>query len=204
MVNYKQFSLIIILLFFFSPQVFGQESDRIIHYKVRSEVTINGTSNVKNFTCTAIKDYYQNPNKVIVTRNPGIFTYQNAIVHINVDNFDCHMNKMTKVMKQTLQAEKYPTVIVEIKKIKLPDQRMTRLENGDNIVADADVTIAGKTKSYKIAFENVIIEKNKLVTFNGKLDLDMTAHDIVPPTVMGFIKVSQHISIDFILNFKVL
>ncbi len=52
------------------------------------------------------------------------------------------------------------------------------------------ITIAGKTKAYKIAFNNVSVV-NGIVTFKGKIDVDMTAHDIEPPTVMGFIKVDQ-------------
>ncbi len=69
-------------------------------------------------------------------------------------------------------------------------------------MADADVTVAGKTKAYKIAFNN-IGRTNDLVTFKGKLDLDMKAHDIDPPTVMGFIKVHQLINIDFKLDYKI-
>ena len=56
-----------------------------------------------------------------------------------VDNFDCHMGKMTKIMKKTLQAEKYPKVIIDIKRITLEDNRITRLKDGDNIVADANI-----------------------------------------------------------------
>lgn len=110
---------------------------------------------------------------------------------------------MTKVMKKTLKAEKYPMVIIDIKRITLEDNRITRLKHGDNIVADADVTVAGKTKVYKIAFNNITVI-NDIVTFRGQIDLDMTAHDIEPPTVMGFIKVDQLINIDFKLDFRVL
>lgn len=191
-----------LLLMTVSYSLHSQETNDVIYYKVKSEVTINGTSNVKNFSCTAIKDFYENQNKVIVTRNPGVFSYKNARVDVTVDNFDCHIGKMTKIMKKTLQSDKYPQVVIVIQKITLEDKRMSRLQNGDNIVADADVTVAGKTKAYKIAFNN-IGRTNDLVTFKGKIDLDMKSHDIDPPTVMGFIKVNQLINIDFKLDFKI-
>ena len=162
-----------------------------------------GPAMSRNFSCT---EFYRFFTKIQIKSSllgkPGVFIYQNATVDILVDNFDCHMNKMTKTMKKTLKEDQYPKVIIDIKKIKLPDQRLTRLQNGDDILATADVTIAGATKEYQIAFNDIII-KNNQVTFDGKLDLDMTAHDIEPPTVMGFIKVSQLINIEFKLDFQV-
>lgn len=75
----------IIILMIFSVHAYSQGNKDILLYEVKSEVTLNGTSNVKNFSCIALKDYYENPNKVIVTHNPGVFTYQNARVDIDVD-----------------------------------------------------------------------------------------------------------------------
>ena len=192
--------LLVLFLMSFSLHVQSQE-DNVFRYKVKSEVTINGTSNVKKFSCTEITDFYENPHNIVESRNPGVFTYKNAEVDILVDNFDCKMGKMTKIMKKTLQSDKYPKVIIDILKIKFQDKRTTGLQNGDNINAEAEVTIAGKTQLYTIAFNNIEV-KNELITFKGNLDLDMKAHDIDPPTVMGFIKVNQIINIDFILIFK--
>lgn len=123
--------------------------------------TIIGKTNVNTFKC--INKNFNIPASF------GDVAYNK--ITLNVVDFNCKYDYITKDFRKTLSADKYPQIKVNFGKFK---------KNSAGIYTSiAEVKLMNKTKSYNIE----LTENGKLLT--GKQQVKFSDFGIVPPKKMG-------------------
>jgi len=159
-------------------------------------VTINGTSNLHNWTET-----------VGTVSGNGSVSW-NSDKTINLDamkiNMEVHSIKSTEgsIMNnntyKALKADANPEIIIALNS---PIKSIKPQLNTAPVSVSANLTIAGVTKSISIESKLSMQEQGKLV-FEGSKSINMTDYGIKPPTALfGTLKTGNEITISFKTNF---
>jgi len=172
-----------------------------VDFQKNSFLTINGSTNIipfklsenieriskKNISVTTI----QSQNKVVLSQNQFLF----AVNSFTSDN-KMALRDFLKLMK----SDEYPNMQVEVNALELqPNADQQQLINGKAIV---NITITGVTKQYAIPIS--YIHEGDLFNVNGKKKMSIRDFKLIPPIqLMGLIKVSEWIDIDFHLVCKI-
>jgi hypothetical protein len=166
-----------------------------------SSLTIKGSTNIVPFKI------YQNGDKlsrskfsVITTQNQNkIFISQNQLSVI-VKNFDSHNAMALKDFLKLLKSDTYPTLQVQLNYLDLhPISEKGKSYNGQALV---NITITGVTKQYSIPI--TFVSNGNVYTVNGHRKLSIRDFGLTPESkMMGMIKVSEWIDIDFYIICKI-
>lgn len=160
-----------------------------------STLVINGTTNVNSFECLSVN--YEGEDTITEKCNDstGVRTYNGRIV-MQSTGFDCHHPIMTRDFKKTLDADKFPEIIIQF--IDLETNPV--LYDETQLFGTVEITMAGKSKQYEIACTVSLDEKgnkylngSQLFTFS-EFGLDR------PQKFFGAIKVRDEVSVDFHLK----
>lgn len=165
-----------------------------------SWLAINGTSNVvafkllhngekllgKSITMTAT----QNQNKLYLSQNQ---------LAIQVKNFTSDNPMALRDFMKLIKSDKFPTIKAQLNYIEtLPANDNEAYSKG---TASVNITITGVTRQY-----NIPVSSNKhgdLISVMGGKKINIRDFGLEPPVeMMGLIKVSEWISIDFKMNCK--
>lgn len=166
-----------------------------------SYLAINGSTNIvsfkllhngekfsnRNLTFTSI----QNQNKVYLVQNKFSFA---------VKDFTSNNKMALKDFFKLLRSDTYPILQVQINYLEIqPDIKQKQFINGNTSVS---ITITGVTKEYSIPVSSTI--NGDLYEIAGKKTLSIRDFGLNPPTeMMGLIKVSEWIDINFHLVCKI-
>ena len=169
--------LVIFFLLGSSKPTFLADDSTLSINKIKIEIT--GKSNVGNYNCSntfSIRDtIYLNSTK------KNAFTTE-----IKMSNFDCGNKIMTKDLKETVKAKKFPNSTVYISDIK---------PNGKNYKCRLIFCITDKTLKYK---DFILYKSDEKI--EGILNLKFSDLELEPPVKMaGLIKVKDDIIINFCL-----
>ncbi|MFG6687400.1 hypothetical protein ACGK9U_12505 [Mariniflexile sp. HNIBRBA6329] len=155
----------------------------------KSELYINGTSNVTNFKCiygiknidAPIPVHYESINNVI--------RFEKTMLILENNGFDCGGKGINRDFHGLLKSDIYPKITLKLKEIRLcPNKKNT---------ADAliEIEIAGKSQSYHMKTE---YSKDQNLIINGKLKLNIKDFNLeAPKKMLGLIVVSENIEINF-------
>lgn len=196
----KKLASFLLTALFFSNLSYSQSTVSVDLQK-GSSVVINGSTNLLKFKLvqngeklqrkTITASLTQGQNKIILGQNQ----YAIAIKNFSSDNIIA-LNGFLKLMK----SDEYPNLIVQLNQLQIqPTSEKTHLSG---IKANMNFTITGITKTY--SFPITATKVGDQYRIDGNLDLNIHDFGLVPPVaMMGLVKVSEWINIDFSLVCKI-
>lgn len=155
----------------------------------QSELQINGTSNVKDFTCQYEIQNLNEPIRIHFEKEQDVIRFEKSVLILENTGFDCGGKGINKDFHGLLQSDIYPRITLTLKEIKLNPHKKN--------IADAliDIEIAGLTNSYQMKTE-FYYKQDWLIL--GKLKLNIKNFDLeAPKKVFGLVVVSDEIEINF-------
>lgn len=166
-----------------------------------SSLIINGSTNLVSFKI------YQDGEKlsrskmsVITTQNQNrLFVSQN-LLSVVVKNFTSSNVMALKDFLKLVKSDTYPTLQVQLNYLDVqPVCQKGKTYNGEALV---NITITGKTKQYSIPI--TYSSNGEINTVDGSKKLSIKDFGLTPETkMMGMIKVSEWINIDFHIICKI-
>lgn len=157
-----------------------------------SKLTINGQSNVTDFTCVSKHDleddslsfrYQYQGTDVELTGKPLV---------LKVDNFDCGKRGINRDFRKTLKHKDYPQIKIELIELngrKSPEALPT--------TAEVNIELAGVSRNYTIELSEVMLFDER-TRVKGQKSLKMSDFDLDPPSpLFGLIKIHDEMLIDF-------
>lgn len=183
----------VLMLLIAAGNVYAQEYQIFIHPS--SDVTVYGSTNVNNFKF----QYTENitlDKPVSVKRIDGVLRLSGGIIDLKVRAFDSGNSIMNKDFRKMLQEEDNPFIQVELAAL-LPQW----LPNASwrEGKAEINVTINQITKKYVVQCK---VENPESLLIYGKQKILLTDYGLTPPVrMMGMVKVSEWVDLDFSLRF---
>lgn len=194
-------SLLFCLVLTFPTALFSQQD---IPFKILagSRLYLEGKSNVNTFTCDCKEDFPPTKMSINATANSNVAYFHETRVEITTVKLDCGNKGINRDLSKALKADEYPKICFELCSITFQDAAHS--DEWQNVKANADITIAGKTKRVKMDIKAKQMADGQLSIKSSKA-INMSDFGIDPPTVlMGLIKVKDEISLFFDLNIEVL
>lgn len=166
-----------------------------------SEINIQGTSNVTDYTCF-LHDLSNNSDlQIKSTRKDLLIQLENAVIELKSDGFNCNNGPMTSDFLKTIKAEEYPQIYIEFLSFKL-NHSVTEKSFQDNVTAKIAVTLAGVRKEYSFKLDSLLIAMDSITT-KGKKEISMADFNIEPPSaLLGLVKADDLVTIDFRIVFN--
>ena len=162
-------SLIKYSLFAFSNFVMAQENS----------FTIVGKTNMNIFKC--IDKNFNTPTTF------GNENSSNNKISLNITDFDCKYDYITKDFRKTLSADIFPQIQINFGKF--------RKSSNGNYISSAEVKLMNKVRTYNIELYN----NGK--TLSGKQQVRFSDFGITPPKKMaGMIVVKDELDLSFIIQ----
>ncbi len=176
------------------------ENVRIWTVAKESKISILGSSNVNTFSFD-IKQYSGKDTLVALQPNKQTKAFfKKGVVRLPVNDFKNPNPFLTKDFRKIIKSKSHPDILMNFRSLNsLPAQGAKE----ERISADVDISLAGKSKSFRICLSatrngNVIYLKgNEQLCFS---DFGLEA----PENIMGFINVKDELSVNFQLALKVL
>ena len=166
-----------------------------------SSLTINGSTNIVSFKIYQNGDQLSRSKLSVVTTQNQNKTYvsQNQL-SVVVKNFASNNGMALKDFLKLLKSDTYPILQVQLNYLNLqPLSDKGKVYNGEALV---NITITGKTKRYSIPI--TFLSNGDVYTVDGSKKLSIRDFGLTPETkMMGMIKVSEWIDIDFHIICKI-
>ncbi|MEH0154643.1 YceI family protein [Limibacter armeniacum] len=200
-----QYCCLLLLLITFS--VSGQSAKEVpsrhwdLHFDDECYLNIKGETNVNNFQC----DYNIDPtsdNKEVITfnRDAGLLDFKDSELKVEIKRLDCHNKMMTNDMRDLLDADNFPYLIMELVMLKF-ENNYESAEIAFNGKLKTNLTIAGQTREVWLPVK--IQDRNSELLIKGHTIVDITDFGLTPPTKMlGAVKVRKHIDIQLAFKAK--
>lgn len=183
---------IIPLLIMFTTLGFAQNGtvNRTVNILPNSKLTITGDTNISEFSCAFNSQMIPSTRKVKVKEENSELHFENAILKLDNTGFDCGSKGINKDFHALIKTDEYPEISLELKKL--------CINTPTDAIADLIISIAGKTKAYKLP---VKIVDGKIPQYKGNLSLNINDFNLKPPKkIFGLIVVKEEIDINFNLN----
>ncbi|APY09260.1 hypothetical protein BWZ20_13530 [Winogradskyella sp. J14-2] len=161
-----------------------------------SSLKIKGTSNVNKFECALDVSALSKPVLVTYKESKDYLNFRDAQLVIPAKHFDCGGKMINKDFKKLLKVDDFPEIRLALKKVMKPKNYE------DCIMATIEVAICDINNAYKVPIS--ASKSNNGIDTDGLLTLNIDDYNLEPPKKMlGVIKVSPVIEIEFSLNFKI-
>jgi polyisoprenoid-binding protein YceI len=161
-----------------------------------SSLTIDGSSNVNKFTCACNDQFPKSTLRLDMAQGGKVAHFSNAQLHIKTKSLDCGNPQMNKDLYQTLRADKYPNIKLELARAHLPEGTQITPGEWTPLQAHGTITIAGITRPIVFNVKARRSAENKLRLVAAK-EVLMTDFNIEPPKAMlGLIKVNNTIRLN--------
>ena len=187
--------IVLLLLLLISSNFFFAQNTFSVDLQKNSSITIHGTTNLlsfkliqtgekltkRNFIITAS----ENHNKIILSQNEHT---------ILVKDFSSENKMAQRDFLKLVKADMYPSFHVKVNYFEIDPNTI----NNDiaKATVSVDLTITGKTKQYSIPVKSVRDGDN--YKLNGNKKINIRDFGLDPPVeMMGLIRVSEWINIDF-------
>ena len=166
----------------------------------QSKLWIEGSSNVRDFTCTstALETRVQSsvPGAVSAVL-AGTKAVESAELSVPAASMDCKNGKMNDHMLKELKAKDNPTILFRI-----TSYDVAKAAAGVKGTAIGELTLGGVKKTITVT-ANAAPEANGALRLTGAYQLRMTEFGLTPPSLMmGTMKVNENVSIGFELYLK--
>ena len=190
--------LLIIVLFFLSSSFivpFSEEpvlKDSSVFFSSDSYLKIKGKTNVSTFECNFNMNALSDSIKINYKDLDKIIKFNKATLVLPNLQFNCGGKAINNDFKKLLNTEEFPEIIINLKKIsKVGIDKNT-------ITATVEIMICNIVNTYTIP---VTIVKEDRIFVRGTMPLNINDFSLSAPTKMlGMVKVSSQIEIQFSLN----
>ncbi|MCV9386541.1 hypothetical protein [Reichenbachiella ulvae] len=200
MIRYKFF----LLTFYFILPIFHGYAQGKQHtvQVLSSEISILGTTNVNQFSCTLNESGDNEALRVSSNWDQKRLTFNGLILSYDLKGFDCGLKVMNTDFQEILHADEYPEMKLEIRIIHIPasNNQIAILE----VNSDVSVQIAGVSRRFLVNEGRVInIAEDELI-FEGQQQMKITDFGITPPEkYFGMVKVNDELTVSFSVRMKV-
>jgi hypothetical protein len=111
--------------------------------------------------------------------------------------FDCHNPIMTKDLRKTLKADRFPSLTIRFISL---DKYPNLLEKENLINGAVAISLAGVTKRFNLQYRCLPSGANTIKLIGSK-QLNFSDFNIVPPRKLGgMIKTNDELKVEFILK----
>lgn len=161
-----------------------------------SKVSIDGTTNVKDFLCDS-KKLFTHQNAELKQEDSEKTSFNNATLDFNTSSLNCGNNGMNKDMMRAMKADRYPVISVKLIDAKIDPGKTLSLSGWTTVKINISISMAGSTKNDFIIIQGKQTA-NSLYRFVGQYSMLMTDFGITPPTALfGMVKVGDGIIVKF-------
>lgn len=159
-----------------------------------STLTINGSTNLLTFKLIQNGDILLRKTQTLkATQNKNKIYLSDNKLSITVKNFSSNNKIALDGFLDLLKSETYPLLNVEFNYLETPTVEKDASFKTKTLVS---FTITGVTKQYTIPI--TAIQNGDQYTINGNKSIDIRDFGLVPPVrMMGLVRVSEWINIDF-------
>jgi hypothetical protein len=175
----------------------GFNSKGIWVIDAESRLTINGSTNVNNFTCKI--EYFTGTDTLqyAEANSTGELRFSRGRMTVPVRSFDCGAKPISKDFWKTLKAERHPNLeinFISLENLSFRDKR--------NIKGVVDITLAGITTQYDICYQ-VSLQENGNILLTGVHAVNFADFQLLAPEKLkGLIKVKEALKVHFNLVLK--
>ena len=194
----------LVLILSFGAFIVMPRSIFTVEYRLSpdSELYIQGSSNVNNFTCHCKEQFEK---QVLTAESIGQgkeLKFKDTKLALPAYSLDCGKKRMNKDMYSTLKAEQHPNIYIELKRAHRNGLKMNDLEaDWTNLHADAIITIAGVEQEAELLVGTKMINEGKALRLVCHKDLTLSQFGLkTPKALLGLIKVHDCININFDLT----
>ncbi len=194
----KKCSIFLLLVSLYSVSFANQPAVKIELAK-NSWLAINGKTNIISFKLIQYGDKLMGKSAMVLFSKVQNKTFlsQNKMA-IKVNNFKSDNPMALRDFKKLIKSDIYPSIQVQLNHIEsVPSSDEQNLKQNISV----DITIASVTRQYNLATST--LNHNEFITIQGEKQLNIRDFGLEPPVEMlGLIKVSEWITIDFKLFCK--
>lgn len=170
----------------------------------KSKLSIEGSSNVNEFTCNCLTDFPPIPFEISWEDKSGLLrSFRNTQISLPIANLDCGNKMMNKDLRQALNADKYPFITINlVQSLENDCTSWQRLNSWVQLKALVEIELNGCTNSYWLPVMASRQGENSYRFISNK-DLKMTDFGVQPPTaLLGMVKVNNEIkiSLDLVID----
>ena len=162
-----------------------------------SNLTIHGSTNINNFTCTTGSYSGADTLNYIKNYTACELQFSRNRMSIPVDDFDCGARQISKDFRKTLKSTLYPQLFIQFRSL-----RTTAIKNNTYVVGVADITLAGVTKCFTIRYKVELKDKNTVLLRGSQVANFADFNLIAPERLNGLIKVRENLQVEFNLVLK--
>ncbi len=157
----------------------------------RSRIWIEGRSTLKRFTCTTTR-----------VEGYGMVKAGGAVqgqLVVAVQAFDCGKQSMNRDLQKALQADRFPEIRFEPRKVVVLE---TPTGDAARLDITGTLTIAGAARTVRFVASGQLLAAGR-ARLTGLLPLKLTDFDVKPPTALfGLIRVYDQITVHFDLTMQ--
>lgn len=187
------------ILSFFGPTAMKAEINPIpitFSFEKGSKVSIDGTTNVKDFICASAK-LFAPQNAELKQGDSEKISFNNAALEFNTSSLNCGNNGMNRDMMKAMKADRFPVISVKLTDAQMERGKTLSLSGWTTIKINVSISMAGSTKNAFIIVQGKQTGNGRY-RFVGQYSMLMTDFGINPPTALfGMVKVMDAIIVRF-------
>jgi polyisoprenoid-binding protein YceI len=164
-----------------------------------SKLWVTGTSNVRDFECTAtaLTVDVSSVAGAVALVSAGEKGVTGVAVRVPAAQLDCRNGKMNSHMLKALKATEYPEIAFDLRSYEL-----ATVAAGVSVTLTGDLTMGGVKKTITMNAKATSAEGGALKVTGAK-DITLSEYALKAPTLMmGTLKVSDVVQVHFDLLFK--
>ena len=168
-----------------------------------SQVAIEGSSNLKAIRCVAGTVHF--PKTILADYQAGssVLSIRDGKILLDVVALDCGARVINQDMRETLKAEKFPQIAMDILSVQLPVGQTDLSQPWQTCKAETQVHMAGVTRREPFVFQGKRLGPGRYrVTGSHEIKLSNYCLE-APSAMMGLIKVDDCFLIQLDLIFQV-
>ena len=156
-----------------------------------SELTIKGKTNINKFQCAYDIDKLSDSIKVTYREKNNALEFTKASMALKNISFSCGNSGINKDFNKLLKTEEFPAISIGLLNVS-----QTSIDS--QVLAKVQIVICEIKKTFTLPIH---VDKSDGIIISGILPIDINDFNLeAPRKVMGMIKVSNEIEIDFCLK----
>jgi len=164
-----------------------------------SKLVIYGKTNLNRFVCETDCFDVVDTLKYHPDEKSCDISFTQSKIQVPVKSFACGNDLITKDFWATLNANKHPNLTVHFLSLK----DFSTAENGDSVIGEVAIILAGVRKKYQIQYK-LQRQSKDFFSLTGKQPVCFTDfHLKAPRKMMGLIQVQEDLEVEFFMKLKV-
>lgn len=169
-----------------------KEYNAKIFFGSKSSLKIHCKTNINRFDCDFNLNKLSDSLMVSYSTNGSLLEFSKANLILPNVFFNCGGQGINKDFHTLLKTKEFPEIQLTLIRLNFLSKDLC------TATAEIDIVICGIIKTYKIP---ITINSDHSINVEGKLPIDILDFSLEPPSkVLGMIKVSNEIEIEFNLN----